>query len=209
MMISNNVEQTAVKRSRDEKERDLERVEADVKWYNPLKGYGFLTHEGSSEDILLHFSALDLAKCAYVKEGDKVVCDIAPGKQGLYVVRVIDVKITSPEPRDLFTFYNSQALPETPQNLEILKGAVKWYNPDKGFGFVIPDEGTQDIFIHFSIVRQTGARSLQPGTRVLMKVSHSERGPEAHMIRILCKESNAVEEAAASEMGIERGEMTS
>jgi CspA family cold shock protein len=204
MMISNNVEQTIIKRNRNEKDSDLERVEASVKWYNPIKGYGFLTHEDSSEDILLHFSALDMAKCAYVKEGDRVVCEIAPGKQGLYVVRVIDVKMGSPEPRDLFSFYDSQRAPETLQNLEILKGTVKWYNPDKGFGFVIPDEGTQDIFVHFTIVRQTGAHSLQPGTRVLMKVAHSNRGPEALMVRMLCKESNRVEESAASEMGIER-----
>src|ERR1700722_18073424 len=84
---------------------NIERIEASVKWYNPEKGYGFLTRDNQSEDIMIHFSALDKIKCPYIIEGDRVVCDIGPGRRGLHVLRVIEVKMDSPEiVRSLSTF---------------------------------------------------------------------------------------------------------
>lgn len=180
---------------------NLQRVETSVKWYNPAKGYGFLLLEDNVTDVMIHFSTLDLIKCAYIKVGDRVICDIVSGKSGLYVVQVIEIKFGSPEPRSLSNFYNSRYPSKVLGNLEEIKGTVKWYNPDKGFGFIIPEEGTRDIFVHFSVVRQIGCGSLQPGTRVLAQVSQSERGPEAYMIRILCEENNG-EEEKESERGI-------
>lgn len=185
---------------------NLQRVEADVKWYNPAKGYGFLLLEDNVTDVMIHFSALDHIGCAYIKAGDRVVCEIASGKSGLYVARVIEVKYGSSEQRSLSNFYNSRYPSKVPETLEELKGMVKWYNPDKGFGFIIPDEGTRDIFVHFSVVRQMGCGSLQPGTRVLAQVSQSDRGPEAHMMRILCEENNEHEKSASE---IERVDMAS
>lgn len=57
-------------------------------------------------------------------------------------------------------------------------GTVKWFNPTKGFGFIQPDGGGKDVFVHISAVERAGLRSLNEGQRVTYEVQ-SERGKEA------------------------------
>lgn len=174
---------------------DLECIEAHVKWYNPEKGYGFLNREGSSEDIMIHFSALDKVGCPYVKVGDHVICEIAFGKRGLYVVHIIEIKLGDLEPRTLQGFYDSRLMPFDPESLEEIEGVIKWYNPDKGYGFIIPDKGGSEIFLYYPILRAAGYRFLAPGTRVLAKVSTSERSQEARFLMVLLEEEDKWQEA--------------
>lgn len=162
-----------------------ERIEASVKWYNPAKGYGFLIRKGRADDIMIHFSTLDAIGCAYVKEGDRVLCEVTSGKSGLYVVRVIEVKFESFEMRSLSSFFTSRLIPVDLESLEEIEGTIKWYNPVKGYGFIIPDGDTREIFLHSTILRHAGYKTLEPGTRVLAKVFHSERGPEARTLSII------------------------
>lgn len=162
-----------------------ERIEANVKWYNPVKGYGFLIRGGHANDIMIHFSTLDAIGCAYVKEGDRVVCEVASGKSGLYVIRVIEVKFESFDLRSLSGFFTSRLIPVDLESLEEIEGTIKWYNPTKGYGFIVSDEGGREVFIHSTILQQAGYKALEPGTRVLAKVFQAERGPEARTIRII------------------------
>lgn len=164
---------------------NIERVQADVKWYNPEKGYGFLIREDHPGDIMIHFSTLDLVGCPYVKEGDQITCDISQGKSGLQVIRVIDVKFGSPETRSLATFFKTRAPLCDPKELEEISGKVKWYSSTKGYGFIFPDSGGSEIFFHSTVLHVTGFRFLEPGTQVLAKVTRSERGPEARSILVL------------------------
>jgi CspA family cold shock protein len=83
----------------DNQENEIERVESQVKWYNPEKGYGFLVPEDESGDIFMHFSVLDAAGCRRVEEGDRIACDVGPGMRGRQVLRVLEVKFASREPR--------------------------------------------------------------------------------------------------------------
>lgn len=162
---------------------NFERIEASVKWYNPEKGYGFLTLDNGSldVDIMIHFSVLDAVQCPYVNKGDRVICDVGPGKCGLHVIRVIEVKFESVSPRSLSDYLN----PTLPEAIEEIEGTIKWYNPDKGYGFILPNNRTAEIFLHSSVLRRTGHKILEPGTRVLAKVFLSEKGPEARQIIIL------------------------
>lgn len=171
---------------------NVERIEANVKWYNPAKGYGFLYQEGRTGDIMIHFSLLDTIKCPYIKVGDKVICDVIKGRSGLQAMRVIDVKYGSAEPRSISGFFTSQLAPLGPENLEEIEGKIKWYNRDKGYGFICPSNESREIFLHFSVLREAGYTFLEPGVRVLAKIAQSERGPEARMIRIIYKERQEV-----------------
>lgn len=172
-----------------ENDKNIERVEASVKWYSPTKGYGFLNRVDNSHDIMIHFSALDKVGCGYIKTGDRVICEIAPGKCGLQVVRVIEVKFGSSEPRSLSGFLSSQGSSFDVEDLEEIKGVIKWYNPDKGYGFIISDDGRKEIFLHQYVLRAAGHKFLTPGIRVLAKVSNSERGQEARMLTVIYVEN--------------------
>lgn len=70
------------------------------------------------------------------------------------------------------------------------KAIIKWYNPNKGYGFILPDDGGREIFIHYSTIHAAGYTFLEPGIRVLAKISNSERGPEARIITVLQEEKN-------------------
>ncbi len=59
-------------------------------------------------------------------------------------------------------------------------GTVRWFDPDKGFGFIAPDDGGDDVFVHFSAIADTGGfRTLQEGARVEYEATPGPRGPQA------------------------------
>lgn len=62
-----------------------------------------------------------------------------------------------------------------------MKGKVKWFNPEKGYGF-IAREGDPDIFVHFSAIQQDGYKSLREGEEVEFELVESERGPQAQRV---------------------------
>ena len=58
-------------------------------------------------------------------------------------------------------------------------GTVKWFNDEKGFGFVAPDDGSQDVFVHHSAIVGDGYRSLDEGAKVSYETEAGEKGPRA------------------------------
>jgi CspA family cold shock protein len=62
-------------------------------------------------------------------------------------------------------------------------GIVKWFNNAKGYGFVTPDEGDQDIFVHFSAIAMDGYRTLKEGQRVQFDVEEGPKGLHAHNLQ--------------------------
>lgn len=74
------------------------------------------------------------------------------------------------------------------------RGEVKWFNNAKGWGFIIPEGGSEDIFVHFSSIHGTGYKTLVPGQVVTYEVEHGERGLHASNVIAL---SEAVEEEMA------------
>ena len=65
------------------------------------------------------------------------------------------------------------------------QGTVKWFNADKGFGFIAPDDGTSDVFVHYSAIQSSGYRSLEENQRVEFEVTQGQKGPQAANIRAL------------------------
>jgi cold shock protein len=59
------------------------------------------------------------------------------------------------------------------------EGTVKWFNADKGFGFITPAEGGEDLFVHFSAIQSEGYKSLDEGQRVSFNVGQGQKGPQA------------------------------
>jgi CspA family cold shock protein len=59
------------------------------------------------------------------------------------------------------------------------QGTVKWFNGEKGFGFITPDDGAKDLFVHYSEIQGSGYRSLQESQRVQFEVEQGAKGPQA------------------------------
>ena len=64
---------------------------------------------------------------------------------------------------------------------EIVTGTVKWFNDEKGFGF-IEQAGGKDVFVHYSAINGNGRKTLKEGQKVTMQVTHAQKGPQAENV---------------------------
>lgn len=67
----------------------------------------------------------------------------------------------------------------------MITGTVKWFNNDKGYGFITPDSGGKDVFVHYSSIQGEGHRSLSEGQQVEFEVAQGQKGLEAREVRAL------------------------
>jgi CspA family cold shock protein len=63
------------------------------------------------------------------------------------------------------------------------QGTVKWFNAEKGYGFIAPDDGSADVFVHYSAIQSSGYRSLDEEQRVEFEVTQGQKGPQADQVR--------------------------
>ncbi len=65
------------------------------------------------------------------------------------------------------------------------EGVVKWFSSEKGYGFITPDDGGKDVFVHFSAIAGAGFRNLEEGQRVSFDVQDGQKGPQAAQVQAL------------------------
>lgn len=64
-------------------------------------------------------------------------------------------------------------------------GTVKWFNAEKGFGFISPDDGSADVFVHYSEIQGSGFRTLEENQQVEFEIGEGSKGPQAQQVRAL------------------------
>lgn len=177
-------------------------VEATVSWFNPEKGFGFTELSDGSGDAFLHIGALQAIGRDSVAPGAKLKVQVAQGAKGKQVVKVIDVDESSAVEQRPRSFaprpaggpgggdrggFGSPRPPRRQVDLSSasqLDGTVKWFNPDKGFGFVAGEDGGKDVFVHISVLQSAGLSHLDDGQRVSMKIVETPKGREAVAIQL-------------------------
>lgn len=65
------------------------------------------------------------------------------------------------------------------------EGTVKWFNAEKGFGFIAPDDGTADVFVHYSAINSGGYRTLEENQRVSFTTTQGQKGPQADQVQVI------------------------
>jgi cold shock protein len=160
-----------------------EPVTGVVKWFDPLKGFGFVKVEDGSE-AFLHVSRLKAGGYSdNLPEGSQVTVRLGPGKRGAEVTEVVDISAVGPSQSTTQAPAHRRQAQDAPG--EELVGSVKWYNPSKGFGFVAVGEGRKDVFVSSRTLERSGLNDLPEGRRVKMKVVQGHKGPEARSIQFL------------------------
>ena len=178
-----------------------------VKWFNAEKGFGFVElAEGG--DAFLHGSVLGRAGADRVEPGQSLKIKVGRGPKGPQVVEVTEIGAVVPgavpprPPRREGGFGGGGGAggfggggggfgggrggggygPQGEASEQ--RGTVKWYNGTKGFGFVTPDNGGKDVFVHASALERSGVGPLAEGQIVRMQVVQGQKGPEARSIEL-------------------------
>ncbi|HJT08165.1 MAG TPA: cold shock domain-containing protein [Stellaceae bacterium] len=156
------------------------RVEAKVKWFNAAKGFGFVTLSDGSPDAFLPMAVLRRAGYEDVREGASISCEVGTGAKGPLVVTVLNLDNSTALPAGMGGAARAAGRPA-----QTLEGAVKWFEADKGYGFIAPDGGGKDIFIHVTALRRSGVNQVGPGQRVRVDVVDGRKGLEADKVTLI------------------------
>ncbi|HYE52087.1 MAG TPA: cold-shock protein [Azospirillaceae bacterium] len=177
-------------------------VNATVKWYNPTKGFGFVTLSDGSPDAFLHASVVQAFGHESLADGTSIVCDLSQGQKGPQVAAIHSVDESTAAPRrersdaggygDRGGFGGGAPRRSAGGGgnwdqgpSETIEGTVKFFSADKGFGFVTPDGGGKDVFVHVTALERSGVRTLMPEQRVRLTTSMGQKGPQANRVELL------------------------
>ena len=157
---------------------DQQTVSGVVKWFDPVKGFGFVVADTGGADILLHVNVLRNFGQSSIADGTGVELVVQKTERGVQAT-----EITAIQPGELVqsaAFADIEGV-----DIDVLMAApleparVKWFDKAKGFGFANVFGKPEDVFVHVEILRQSGLSDLQPGEALAVRVIKGKRGQMA------------------------------
>ncbi len=162
-------------------------IDAIVKWFNPDKGFGFVELADGSGDAFLHVGVLERGGHDTVLPETKLRVQVGQGQKGRQVTAVLELDASTAaasRPRMPPRMSGNAESPD-PATASEIHGTVKWFNGQKGFGFVAAEDGGKDVFLHISIVDRAGIQVLPEGQQVRMRVVKTQKGREAISVALI------------------------
>lgn len=164
-----------------------------VKFFNAAKGFGFIAPDDGGADIFVHISAVERSGLSALNDGDQVLFEVEQDRRSGKLAAV-DLQVTGSAPpsargpsrgdapRRGFDRppragggYGQSAERQPRQSVGSGSGVVKWFNSSKGFGFIQPNDGGGDVFVHISAVERAGLNGLQDGQAVSYDLEQDRR----------------------------------
>lgn len=165
-----------------------------VKWYDAVKGYGFVVPDGGGPDIMVHASCVRAFGKMALIEGSRIQLVAGQGQRGLNAQEILEVE----EPEGAAV--PAQGLSDSARPTEYLgadveagplvPARVKWFDKQKGFGFVNIFGRAEDVFVHMETVRRCGFQDLSSGEGMAVRTF---RGPRGLMVAELKLWETAIE----------------
>jgi len=150
-------------------------VTGRVKWFDPVKGFGFIVAEGSGGDILLHANVLRNYGQSSIADNTEITVKVQKTQRGVQAMEVVTV--AAPETTQMAFSEEDQAIiPEEVTQLSLEPSRMKWFDKDKGFGFANVFGRPEDVFVHVEVLRASGFADLQAGEAVCLRIIEGKRG---------------------------------
>ena len=154
-------------------------VQGHVKWFDPTKGFGFVVTADGGPDILLHANVLRNFGQSSVADSAGIEVVVQQTARGMQAVEVLRIDPPSP-------VIAGEAIPDVALDVDLsvpLEPArVKWCDKTIGFGFANVFGRSEDVFVHFEVLRRSGLADLQPGEAVGLRTVDGKRGRMATQV---------------------------
>lgn len=159
----------------NETAENLNPVAGVVKWFDPVKGFGFVVADQGGPDILLHVNVLRNFGQSSVADGARVELEVQRTDRGVQATNVIS--LMPPAGDGNVGLSDIAALdPDVVAAAPLEPARVKWFDKGKGFGFANVFGRRDDIFLHMEVLRRSGLSDLAPGEALALRVIQGKRG---------------------------------